>query len=288
MLWPWTPLHLVSRQGKRKRITCWGFCGATLTAGEAGDAVKLCALEEEEPRRDFGDPSNDRTWYSRPSVTSRLLISPDSSPVLAPFTLEPQSPQSVMRPREFYAFVHTVSLPGMLLPHWPSPPAFPLASAVNLLRVWSSLTLGPGRGLHPAHHVRLRVILSPHCNVNWREQQSLIPLCVHRAQQRPVMELASVNACWMNGGGRECLRRNSGLTRARQFQQQNYSCKHWVRKAFPFASGTFSPITGRNSWNLQWNLPTMRYVGDVCWGGTGDRSRTVTGVSPRDQREWKW
>lgn len=194
-----------------------------------------------------------------------------------------------MIPQEFYAFVHTVSLPGMLLPHWPSPPTFPLASAVNLLRVWSSLTLGPGRGLHTTHHVCLRVILSPHCNVNsWREQQSLTHLHVHRAQQRPVTELASVNACWMNGGGRECLRRNSGPTRARQFQQQNYTCKHWVRKAFPFASATFSPVTGRNSWNLQLNLPTMRYVGDVCWSGTGDRSRTVTGASPRDQREWKW
>lgn len=128
-------------------------------------------------------------------MTSRLLISPDSSPVLAPFTLEPQSPQSVMIPQEFYAFVHTVSLPGMLLPHWPSPPTFPLASAVNLLRVWSSLTLGPVRGLHTTQHVCLRVILSPHCNVNsWREQQSLTHLCVHRAQQRPVTELASVNA----------------------------------------------------------------------------------------------
>lgn len=45
----------------------------------------------------------------------------------------------------------------------------------------------------------------------------------------------------------------------------------------------YLPITGSNSWNLQLNLPTMRYVGDVCWADTGERSRTVTGASPRDQ-----
>ena len=46
----------------------------------------------------------------------------------------------------------------------------------------------------------------------------------------------------------------------------------------------YLPITGSNSWNLQLNLPTMRYVGDVCQADTGERSRTVTGASPRDPR----
>lgn len=128
------------RQGRERASHVRGFYGAILNTREAGIAVKLWALEEKELCRELGEHSNDHIWHSRSSMSSPLPTCTDSSHALATFTLESQSPQSILVPPGILCLcAYSFPCPGcscLTVPLYPHSHSHQL---VNLLRVMLSI-----------------------------------------------------------------------------------------------------------------------------------------------------